>query len=278
MAKQAAHCTPCLNANPEPLRLFSSLNPLLDSLTHSDADFSYSFSFLTRSTCMRAECTMDNLLAFMEGLESELALRATQEQERKRRQLTGSQPQGYGNAVEENNPSNRGGKGKTKGRGRSDRKGKEHRKDSSYSSQVKELPLAIGHLPLKDDDQEGVVQTHRTQLEEATRKQREREQSKNKGKSNSKKRQNTSPKNRAKNDKGKSKPRITCPDYLTDSGCPKGTQCPMYRPLVNGRCFRCGIKRHAVATCRRPQSEKRQSTPAQGSVAEEWPGESEEGV
>ena len=40
-------------------------------------------------------------------------------------------------------------------------------------TQVKELPLATGHLPLKDDDQEeGVVLTHRIKIEEAIRKQR----------------------------------------------------------------------------------------------------------
>ena len=262
-----------LNANPEPLRLFSSVNPLLDSLTHSDADFSYSVSFLTRSTRVRTECTMDNLLAFIEGLESELALRATQEQERKRRQLTGSQPQGYGNAAEENNPSNRGGKGKTKGRGRNDRRGKEDRKDSSRRTPSRDrTPTPQGR---RSGGRSRSNSPHTTRRSDSKAK---REQSKNRGKSNSKKRQSTSPKNRAKNDKGKSKPRITCPDYLTDSGCPKGGQCPMYHPPVNGRCLRCGSKGHAVATCRRPRSEKRQSTPAQGSVAEEWPGESEEGV
>ena len=93
---------------------------------------------------------------------------ATQEQERKCRQLTGLQPQGYGNAVEEKTLAIEEAKARLKEEDATT--GEERR---TGRTQVKELPLATGHLPLKDDDQEeGVIQTHRTQLEEATRRQR----------------------------------------------------------------------------------------------------------
>ena len=115
-----------LNARPEPLRLYNSVLPLIDSLTRTDSDFSYSVSFLTRSTRVRTECTLENVLAFVEGLESELGLRATQEQEKGRgdNSLEGSVPQGYGNAAqeeEEDEETHAVKKGKGRGRGKEDR-------------------------------------------------------------------------------------------------------------------------------------------------------------
>ena len=52
------------NARPEPLRPFNSVLALIGSLTHHDADFSYSVSFLTRSTRVR---TLENFLAVLVG-------------------------------------------------------------------------------------------------------------------------------------------------------------------------------------------------------------------
>ena len=59
-----------------------------------------------------------------------------------------------------------------------------------------------------------------------------------------------------------SKPKPLCRDYMTETGCNKGGQCPFQHPPTTGRCLRCGSTKHVVSECKRP---RRDSAPASSS-------------
>ena len=73
-----------LNARPEPFRLYNSILPLIDSLTHHDAYFSYSVSFLT----LLHSCSYR--IYPRKRVAPEWVLRANWEQAKKRRQQSGA--------------------------------------------------------------------------------------------------------------------------------------------------------------------------------------------
>ena len=56
-----------------------------------------------------------------------------------------------------------------------------------------------------------------------------------------------------------SKPKPLCRDYVTETGCKKGGQCPFQHPPTTGRCLRCGSTKHVVSECKRP---RRDSAPS----------------
>ena len=56
-----------------------------------------------------------------------------------------------------------------------------------------------------------------------------------------------------------SKPKPLCRDYMTETGCNKGGQCPFQHPPTTGRCLRCGSTKHVVSECKRP---RRDSAPS----------------
>ena len=59
-----------------------------------------------------------------------------------------------------------------------------------------------------------------------------------------------------------SKPKPLCRDYMTETGCNKGGQCPFQHPPTTGTCLRCGSTKHVVSECKRPRKD---SAPASSS-------------
>ena len=71
--------------NPEPLKLLSSLKTLISSLVSSDNAFATEVAQLFRTTQAKNNCTDQTLLQTMGMLEIELAARAEEDDEERRK-------------------------------------------------------------------------------------------------------------------------------------------------------------------------------------------------
>ena len=101
-----------LQARPDPLDLLCSILPLFDALAFSDTEFFLKISSLTRFSCVCVDRTLENLFAFIAGLDAELALKATQEKETRSRK---EQSQGTRQRGEENTAPKEDSKSKRQG-------------------------------------------------------------------------------------------------------------------------------------------------------------------
>ena len=116
-----------LKANPEPLKLFSSLKILISNLTSSDNAFATEVSQMYRSTQIKATCIDKALLDFMGLLEIEMSNRAMEDDEDRRRRgqanmaasSSQSPPEAAANAVGKGGKM---GKGKPKGGGKGEKR------------------------------------------------------------------------------------------------------------------------------------------------------------
>ena len=99
-----------LQARPDPLDLLCSILPLFDALASTDSDFFLKISSLIQFSRVCVDRSLENLFAFIAGLDAELASKATQEKETRRRkeQSRGTQQRGEENrAPEEESKSRR---------------------------------------------------------------------------------------------------------------------------------------------------------------------------
>ena len=77
-------CTIC-RLGPIHWTYFVPILPLFDALAFSDTEFFLKISSLTRFSCVCVDRTLENLFAFIAGLDAELASKATQEKETRSR-------------------------------------------------------------------------------------------------------------------------------------------------------------------------------------------------
>ena len=144
-----------LQARPDPLDLLCSILSLFDALALSDSDFFLQISSLTRFSRVCVDHTIENLLAFIAGLDAELALKATQEKETRSRkeQSRGTRQRGEENrAPKEESKSNRQGDQE------------EDSKDTQEDLRIPQLQLrSESPKPKRDRSQERRGTPHRSQ-------------------------------------------------------------------------------------------------------------------
>ena len=120
-----------LKANPEPLKLLTSLKILISNLTSSDNAFATEISQMYRSTQIKTNCTDKALLEFMGLLEIEMSNRAREDDEDRRRRRRGQANMAASSSNSPPEAANAAaaaaGKGGRKGKGKPKDGGKEKR-------------------------------------------------------------------------------------------------------------------------------------------------------